>query len=315
MPDFLQSLADNLKLQILAIAPDSARASLEGLPGVAFLGGAGLIGLILVWILFSLLGALFGGGKKRDEEEALAPRRAPESRREEPRRQTPPQQRPPQPAPAPAAPQPAPAQPGPDSRAAYQEAMQCGNAALQSGDPGGALNNYKHALDIARQQSATRPDDVDAQRATAQAMHRVGDTYALRKEFNLARQHHEQALVILRRLANARPNDLTIAREVAVTLERVGAACAATGDRAGARKAWEEELAIAVKIAAADPKNLAWVRFQAVIYVMIGNLNESDSRARYEQARQMFEVLERAGQLQGSDQQTLNQLRQVLGAA
>jgi hypothetical protein len=212
MPDFLQSLADNLKLQILAIAPDSARASLEGLPGVAFLGGAGLIGLILVWILFSLLGALFGGGKKRDEEEALAPRRAPESRREEPRRQTPPQQRPPQPAPAPAAPQPAPAQPGPDSRAAYQEAMQCGDAALQSGDPGGALNNYKHALDIARQQSATRPDDVDAQRATAQAMHRVGDTYALRKEFNLARRHHEQALVILRRLTDARPNDLTIAR-------------------------------------------------------------------------------------------------------
>jgi hypothetical protein len=48
---------------------------------------------------------------------------------------------------------------------------------------------------------------------------------------------------------------------------------------------------------------------------MIGNLNEVDSRARYEQARQMFEVLERAGQLQGPDLQTLNQLRQVLGAA
>jgi hypothetical protein len=47
---------------------------------------------------------------------------------------------------------------------------------------------------------------------------------------------------------------------------------------------------------------------------MLGNLNEGDSRAHYEQARQLFETLERAGQIQESDAQTLGQLRSVLSA-
>jgi hypothetical protein len=131
----------------------------------------------------------------------------------------------------------------------------------------------------------------------------------------VARQHHEQALVLLRRLYQGSPRDLGIARELAVTLERLGAAASAAGDRSSARAAFEEEVRVAQAMIGLDPNDLGLRRFQAVIHVMLGNLNESDSRAQYDQARQLFEMVERAGGLPPADAQTLNQLRGVLGAA
>lgn len=328
MPEQIETIAENIRAQILALAPDSVRATVESLPAVAILGAVAVVALLLLWIIFALLGAVFGGGKKKrdaedDAEEARArsydrpserapermPERAPERGmdrapppRGEPLRSVPP------------APQPA-ASGGGDVRSRYEDALTRGDKLLQGNDHAAAVNTYKQALDFARQLAFSQPDSVEAQRLVAKALHKVGDASARAGDSPVARQHHEQALGLLRRLYGQNTRDSGIARELAVTLERLGAAAAASGDRHNARQAFEEELRIANTMATQETSDLTWTRFKAVVHIMLGNLNEPDSRAHYEQARQLFETLERSGSIQSQDSQTLQQLRGVLGAA
>lgn len=188
-----------------------------------------------------------------------------------------------------------------------------GDKQAQGNDFQGALASFKEALDMARQLAFARPDAPEPQRMVAKALHKVGDVSGRLGDGHAARQAHEQALVLLRRVHAANPRDAIIARELAVTLERLGAAAAQSGDRTSARAAFEEELRIAAAMTQQEANDLSWIRFRAVVHIMLGNLNEDDSRAHYEQARQMFETLERANQIQDSDAQTLQQLRGVLG--
>lgn len=303
MPAELITIAEAIRAQILALAPDSVRPQVEQLPAVAVLGAVGVVVLILLWILFAGLGALFGGGKRRQEEVANDYR--PEPRREE-RRDPVREERRPEPA------RPS-ASPG-DLAARHEDLMARGDRQAQGNDFQSALASFKEALDAARQLAFARPDAPEPQRFVAKALHKVGDVSARLGDGHAARQHHEQALVLLRRVYGANPRDAAIARELAVTLERLGAAAAQAGDRAGARSAFEEELRIAGSMAQQENNDLSWVRFKAVVHIMLGNLNEQDSRPHYEQARQLFETLERANQIQAQDSQTLQQLRGVLSA-
>ena len=317
MPEQLIAIAEAMRAQVLALAPASMRGQIEALPPEAVLGAAAVLALLVLWIVFSALGAAFGGGRRGRERavaEELRQRRAelrepaPSSsdRRREERR-----------APAPAsgkAPARAPSAPAPsgDMARQHEELMTRGDRLIQGNDFQGALASYKDALDVARQLAFARPDAPEPQRMVAKALHKVGDVSVKLGDGHAARQAHEQALVLLRRVHAATPRDATIARELAVTLERLGAAAAQSGDRIGARSAFEEELRIAAAMSQQESNDLSWIRFRAVVHIMLGNLNEDDSRAHYEQARQMFETLERAGQIQDSDAQTLQQLRGVL---
>lgn len=192
--------------------------------------------------------------------------------------------------------------------------MTRGDRQAVGNDFNGALATFKEALDVARQLAFQRPDAAEPQRLVAKALHKVGDVSGRLGDGQAARQYHEQALVLLRRVNGANPRDAGIARELAVTLERLGAAAAQAGDRPGARSAFEEELRIAGQMANQEQNDLSWVRFKAVVHIMLGNLNDHDSRAHYEQARQLFETLERANLIQDQDAQTLQQLRGVLQA-
>jgi tetratricopeptide (TPR) repeat protein len=304
MPAELITIAEAIRAQLLALAPDTARATIETLPPVAVLGGVGVVVLILLWILFAGLGALFGGGRRRREAEEGAEYRASEPRREERREPLRDDRRA----------EPARAVAPADLAARHEELMTRGDRQAQGNDFQSALASFKEALDVARQLAFARPDAPEPQRFVAKALHKVGDVSARLGDTHAARQHHEQALVLLRRVYGANPRDAAIAREFAVTLERLGAAAAQAGDRAGARAAFEEELRIAAAMAQQESHDLAWVRFKAVVHIMLGNLNDPDSRAHYEQARQLFETLERASQIQPQDAQTLQQLRGVLSA-
>lgn len=323
MPEQLITIAENIRAQILALAPDSVRAIVEGLPPVGVLGAVAAVALVLLWIIFSLLGAVFGGGKKRREEAKAeddyiperAPERvaerAPERAPERPVDRSPPRsepQRSPQTQPA------APISSG-DARARFEDAITRGDKLSQSNDHAGAVNTFRQALDFARQVAFAQPESSEAQRLVAKALHKVGDASARAGDGQVARQHHEQALVLLRRIYNNNTRDAAVARELAVTLERLGASAAASGDRYNARQAFEEELRISGAMAVQETSDLSWVRFKAVVHIMLGNLNDPDSRAHYEQARQLFETLERSGSIQNQDAQTLQQLRGVLGAA
>lgn len=323
MPEQIETIAENIRAQILALAPDSVHATVEGLPAVAILGAVAAVALLLIWIIFALLGAVFGGGKKKeraeeaDEELARmrdydraadrAPERAPDRQpaRSEPARS------PPQGGPQ-AVPQ---SPPAADARGRYDDSISRGDRLSQNNDHAGAVAAYKQALDFARQIAFSQPDSLEAQRLVAKALHKVGDASARAGDAPVARQHHEQALGLLRRLYQGNPRDAGIARELAVTLERIGASASAAGDRHNARGAFEEELRIANVMAQQETNDLTWVRFKAVVHIMLGNLNDQDSRAHYEQARQLFETLERSGSIQSQDAQTLQQLRGVLGAA
>jgi len=319
MPEQIETIAENIRAQILALAPDSVAATVKSLPAVAILGAVAVVGLLLLWIIFGLLGAVFGGGKKKREQEA---EEAVESSRSE---RQPPSERQPdrQPQRQPARPEPARASggggqssaPSGDTRGRYEDAIGRGDRLSQSNDHAGAVNAYKQALDFGRQAAFAQPDSVEAQRLVAKALHKVGDASARAGDGQVARQHHEQALVLLRRIYSANLRDAGVARELAVTLERLGASAAASGDRYQARQAFEEELRIASAMAQQETSDLSWVRFKAVVHIMLGNLNDPDSRPHYEQARQMFETLERSGSIQSQDAQTLQQLRGVLGAA
>jgi len=321
MPEQLIAIAENIRAQILALAPDGARAIVEGLPPEGVLGAVAVVGLLLLWIIFALLGAVFGGGKKRrDEAEAEADfirernldrarDRGSERIPERPLDITPPRPDPPR------APQQATPAGGGDVRARFEDAIARGDKLSQANDHVAAASTFKQALDFARQIAFAQPDSTDAQRLVAKALHKVGDASARAGDGQVARQHHEQALVLLRRIYNSNTRDPGVSRELAVTLERLGAAASAHGDRASARQAFEEELRIAGAMAVQETSDLSWVRFKAVVHIMLGNLNDPDSRAHYEQARQLFETLERSGSIQGQDAQTLQQLRGVLGAA
>ncbi|KAF0177779.1 MAG: tetratricopeptide repeat protein [Hyphomonadaceae bacterium] len=307
MPEQIETIAENIRAQILALAPDSVRATVESLPAVAVLGAVAAVALILLWVILALLGAVFGGGKKKMEPDDApveatfrpeSPRRNRDPSRAEPARSLPS----------------APASPG-DLRARFDDALARGDRLAQSNDHAGSVNAYKQGLDFARQVAFAQPESLDAQRLVAKALHKVGDGSARAGEGQVARQHHEQALVLLRRMYGGNQRDPGVARELAVTLERLGAAAAAVGDRANARQAFEEELRIANSMASQETSDLSWVRFKAVVHIMLGNLNDPDSRAHYEQARQLFETLERSGSIQSQDSQTLQQLRGVLGAA
>ncbi len=304
MPEELLNIAEAIRTQLLALAPDSVRAQIEALPGEVLLAILGVLALAALLVVFSLLGALFGGGRRRREEEQevandYRPEPRPEPRREERR-----------PEPASAAPSASPA----NLAARHEELMSRGERQAQGNDFQSALASFKEALDAARQLAFTRPEAPEPQRFVAKALHKVGDVSARLGDGHAARQHHEQALVLLRRVHGANPRDAAVARELAVTLERLGGAAAQAGDRAGARNAFEEELRIAGAMAQQENHDLAWVRFKAVVHIMLGNLNDPDSRAHYEQARQLFETLERANQIQTQDAQTLQQLRGVLSA-
>jgi hypothetical protein len=335
MPEQLITIAENIRAQLLALAPDSARAIIEGLPPEGVLGAVAVVGLLLLWIIFALLGAVFGGGKKRraeaEVEDDYVPQRAPErtpdrgSQRADPPRDAPrdaprdlPRDLPRGPSPdllrAPQG-QPAASASTGDPRARFEDAIARGDKLAQANDHAGAVNIFKQALDYARQVAFAQPDSTEAQRLVAKALHKVGDASARAGDGQVARQHHEQALVLLRRIYNNNNRDPAVARELAVTLERLGAAAAASGDRFNARQAFEEELRISGAMAVQETSDLSWVRFKAVVHIMLGNLNDPDSRAHYEQARQLFETLERSGSIQSQDAQTLQQLRGVLGAA
>ncbi|MBL8557647.1 MAG: tetratricopeptide repeat protein [Hyphomonadaceae bacterium] len=317
MPEQLITIAENIRAQILALAPDSVRALVEGLPPEGVLGAVAVVGLLLLWIIFSLLGAVFGGKKRRDEAEDQDDY-IPESRFErspEPVRDPAPQRTDSPRADPPRAPQPVAPAAGGDPRARYDDAIARGDKLAQANDHAAAANTYRQALDFARQIAFSQPDAVDAQRMVAKALHKVGDASARAGDGQVARQHHEQALVLLRRVYSNNTRDAGVARELAVTLERLGASAAAHGDRVSARQAFEEELRIAGAMAVQETSDLSWVRFKAVVHIMLGNLNDPDSRAHYEQARQLFETLERSGSIQSQDAQTLQQLRGVLGAA
>lgn len=327
MPEQLITIAENIRAQILALAPDSARAVVEGLPPEGVLGAVAAVGLLLLWIIFALLGAVFGGGKKRraeaDAEDDYVPQRTPERVAERtPERSTDrgsPQADPPRDtfrdAPRAAQGQTAASASTGDTRARFEDAIVRGDKLAQANDHASAVNTFKQALDFARQIAFAQPDSTEAQRLVAKALHKVGDASARAGDGQVARQHHEQALVLLRRIYNNNTRDAAVARELAVTLERLGAAAAASGDRHNARQAFEEELRIAGAMAVQETSDLSWVRFKAVVHIMLGNLNDPDSRAHYEQARQLFETLERSGSIQSQDAQTLQQLRGVLGAA
>jgi tetratricopeptide (TPR) repeat protein len=327
MPEQLIAIAEALRAQALALAPASVRAQLEALPPEAILGGVGIVALVLLWIVFSALGAAFGGGRRRREQEVAeelqarrdelrrpAPAPAPAADRRVDERRRDDRRAPVAPPPSPARPSPAPATGGGDLARSHEELMTRGDRQIASGDMNGALASFKEALDMARQLAFARPDAPEPQRMVAKALHKVGDVSARVGDGHAARQAHEQALVLLRRVNAANPRDVSVARELAVTLERLGAAAAQSGDRVGARGAFEEELRIAGAMAQQEQGDLGWTRFKAVVHIMLGNLNEGDSRAHYEQARQLFETLERAGAIQDSDAQTLTQLRGVLSA-
>lgn len=321
MPEQIETIAENIRAQILALAPDSVHATVEGLPAVAILGAVAAVALLLLWIIFALLGAVFGGGKKkaRDEEadEELARMRDYERPADRaPERQAPSRSEPARAAPQGGGPQAVPQSPPPaDARGRYDDSISRGDRLSQNNDHAGAVGAYKQALDFARQIAFSQPDSLDAQRLVAKALHKVGDASARAGDAPVARQHHEQALGLLRRLHQSNTRDAGIARELAVTLERIGASASAAGDRHNARGAFEEELRIANAMAQQETNDLTWVRFKAVVHIMLGNLNDQDSRAHYEQARQLFETLERSGSIQSQDAQTLQQLRGVLGAA
>lgn len=317
MPEQIETIAENIRAQILALAPDGVRATVESLPAVAILGAVAAVALLLLWIIFALLGAVFGGGGKKaradEADEELARMRDYDRPAERAAERQPARGEPARPQ---GGPQAVPRSPPPaDARGRYDDSISRGDRLSQSNDHTGAVQAYKQALDFARQIAFAQPDSLDAQRLVAKALHKVGDASARAGDAPVARQHHEQALGLLRRLYATNPRDSGIARELAVTLERIGASASAAGDRYNARGAFEEELRIANTMAQQETNDLTWVRFKAVVHIMLGNLNDQDSRAHYEQARQLFETLERSGSIQSQDAQTLQQLRGVLGAA
>ena len=323
MPEQLETIAEAIRAQLLALAPDGVAGPLQSLPSVALLAVVAGVALLLLWIVLAALGAVFGGGRRKREREVEAElearrhqhergddrRSAASDRRGDP---APPLRTTPKPGPG-LAPGPA-AAPSADLGARHDELMIRGDRQAQGNDFNGALATFKDALDVARQLAFQRPDAPEPQRLVAKALHKVGDASGRLGDGHAARQYHEQALVLLRRVHSVNPRDAGIARELAVTLERLGTAAAQGGDRNGARAVFEEELRIAGQMANQEQNDLSWVRFKAVVHIMLGNLNDHDSRAHYEQARQLFETLERANVIQELDAQTLQQLRGVLQA-
>ncbi len=312
MPEQFETIAEAIRAQLLALAPDSVAAPLQTLPSVALLAIVAGVALLLLWIVLAALGAVFGGGRRKREREVereLSARRGQE--RGSDRRSAASDRRA---DPAPARPGSAPAAPAGDLAGRHEELMTRGDRQAQAQDFNGALATFKEALDAARQLAFQRPDAAEPQRLVAKALHKVGDASGRLGDGHAARQYHEQALVLLRRVNSVNPRDAGIARELAVTLERLGTAAAQAGDRVAARNAFEEELRIAGQMASQEQNDLSWVRFKAVVHIMLGNLNDHDSRAHYEQARQLFETLERANVIQDQDAQTLQQLRGVLQA-
>lgn len=320
MPEQLVEIAEAIRAQVLAFAPDSVADQIRSLPPVAIVAALGVVALLALWIVLASLGALFGGDRRRDhdEEESYEPRGYADRRhdaepqypdraydahrdaandrlgRSDPAPQAPPPQR--------------------NFSGLYEDLSVRADRLIQNNDLPAALATAREALDVARQAAFQQPESVGPQRLVAKALHRVGDLSGRLGDAHGARQNHEQALVLLRRLQSANPRDVAIARELAVTLERVGTAATQSGDRSGARAMFEEELRIASQMAAQEQGDLSWVRFKAVVHIMLGNLNEHDHRAHYEQARQLFETLERANVIQAQDSQTLQQLRGVLQA-
>lgn len=355
------TFVQELREQLLAIAPNAVHDKLAALPMPAFSALVGVFVLFLLWSMISLLVGAFGGKKVKEIEddagreayeperierrgrepdveilpsrakkpfdpferpERASPRMEPVLRREdsfERERERVAEPPPREPVQAEASPRGAQAfnappqqQPDGPTRADFDAAMAHGDRLASHGDFVGADTAFNDALVIARELALDSRQDATSQRMVARALHRVGDVAGRLGDAGQARHHHEQALVMLRRLLSQHPEDVAIGREVAVTLERLGAAAMAAGDRHSARVAFEEELRIASHIAAREPRDFGWMRFKAVVHIMLGNLNDPDHRAHYEEARRLLEVVERGGALQGSDGQSLTQLRSVL---
>ena len=308
MPEQWITIAENIRLQLLALAPDSVAGPIRAMPPVALMAIVAGVALFALWVFLAMVGALFSGGKRGREVAEDGPFRSEYSERRQDDRRAPANDRRGDPTPRPAA------IPQADLTQRYEDLMSRGDRQAQGNDFTAALATFKEALDVGRQLAFQQPEAAEPQRLVAKALHKVGDISGRLNDPHGARQNHEQALVLLRRAFSLNPRDAVVARELAVTLERLGGAATQAGDRNAARQAFEEELRIAGQMAQQEQSDLSWVRFKAVVHIMLGNLNDDDSRAHYEQARQLFETLERARIIQDQDAQTLQQLRGVLQA-
>lgn len=334
----MEKLLADFQTLVLAYAPDAIYPALKQIPPIAFAAASAGLSLFIVWSFFAALTRLFGGGRRREQYDyddnvvrydhrAMPPpnphagAQAYDREQDEPAAFRRPVERraaafaaEPQFAPAPPPMAPPPQPPADDRVARYEAVMDDGDAAAYAGDPQRALHQFREALDLARQLALPEPDNALAQRRVAKALLKGGDAVARIGDAAASRQWHDQALALLRRLYATQAGDIGLAREYAVTLERAGAGAAASGDKVAARQAFEEELRVVGGISHQYPNDPQWGRFRAVIHVMLGNLGEYDSRSHYEQARALFDSLERAGIIQQNDAQTLHQLRSVLTA-
>jgi len=160
------------------------------------------------------------------------------------------------PAPAPqpdvhAAPQPAPAA-GSD-RGAFVAATETGDRLRLDGQMDEALDHYSHALDLARDNLKSAPNDVQAHADIAAALTNVGDIRDAQGQLEPALAAYEESLTFHRALAAHSPEDRAAQRGLSLSLEKLADTREARGHRSRALDLYRESLPIAEKLAAEHP--------------------------------------------------------------
>jgi len=155
-------------------------------------------------------------------------------------------------APLPPAAQPAPATSGPD-RAAFVTATEAGDRHRLDGQMDEAMEHYSRALDLARTNLKSSPNDVQAHADIAAALTNVGDIHDAQAQLEPALAAYEESLTFHRALAAHSPEDRAAQRGLSLSLEKLADTREARGHRSRALDLYSESLPIAEKLAAEHP--------------------------------------------------------------
>lgn len=126
---------------------------------------------------------------------------------------------------------------------------------LQASDLRGALDAYRHCLQIARELAQARPQTAEARRAVAYGTERVGYALAKTGSFQQGLEMLRQALAQYRELAASAPDQGAAQHDIADTQAIVGDVLSAAHRNTEAETSYREALATSELLLRSDPGN------------------------------------------------------------
>ncbi|MGD9915885.1 MAG: caspase family protein, partial [Rhizobiaceae bacterium] len=134
-----------------------------------------------------------------------------------------------------------------------------------------ALELYVSANDLAQENSAALPGDLNARREIYASHLVIGDIQMEQGKLDASAKSYEDGLAIMREVSAANPQVSEWQRDISITLNRIGDVRSQQGRLAASLQAYEEGRDIVARLVEAEPNVVGWQRDLSISHERIGN--------------------------------------------